>query len=372
MSDSRRVYRAIKDAVKQLYPSEPEGNLARQLNTLAGMVTGIVLGKSCQLPKMATKAPDDTLPASREKRFSRWTQNEQVCPERHFLPFIEPLVTNLARQRPLVFIMDGSDVGRGCLTLLVSVVYGGRALPLAWVVIEGCKGHFPTEAHVALLHAVMAFVPSGLSATFLGDGEFDSPELQAALVARGWDYVCRTAKNTRVRVGDAWLSLHEIDVHRGRKKLWQAVGFTLADYGPVQVLGWWDSRYTDPIYLVTNLSDRDSICALYRKRMHIETFFSDQKSRGFHLDLSHLSDPARLSRLMLAAGLAYLWLIYLGVRATQPRWQAHIHRAHRCDLSLFQMGLRFLDHLLNDDRPLPLAFLPHPRPGQRLIVNCVR
>lgn len=78
MSDSRRVYRAIKGAVKQLYPDEPAGNLARQLNTLAGMVTGIVLGKSCHLPKMATQAPDATLPASREKRFSRWTQNEQV------------------------------------------------------------------------------------------------------------------------------------------------------------------------------------------------------------------------------------------------------------------------------------------------------
>ena len=367
MSDSRRVYRAIKGAVKQLYPKEPTGNLARQLNTLAGMVTGIVLGKSCQLPKMAAKAPDDTLPASREKRFSRWTQNEQVSQQQHFLPFIEPLLTQLARQRPLVFIMDGSEVGRGCLTLLVSVVYAGRALPLAWVVIQGCKGHFSTDAHLALLQAVMALVPSATPVTFLGDGEFDSAELQAAIVARGWDYVCRTAKNTRVRVGDSWFSLHEIDVHRGRKKLWQAVGFTLADYGPVQVLGWWDSRYKEPIYLVTNLTDREAICSLYRKRMQIETFFSDQKSRGFHLDLSHLSDPDRLNRLMLAACLAYLWIIHLGVRATQPRCQARIHRAHRCDLSLFQLGLRLLDDLLNRDRPLSIAFLPNPRRTQRVM-----
>lgn len=372
MSDSRRVYRAIKGAVEQLYPAEPAGNLARQLNTLAGMVTGIVLGKSCQLPRIAAKAPDATLPASREKRFSRWTQNEHVGPEWHFLPFIEPLLISLARQRPLVLIMDGSEVGRGCLTLLVSVAYGGRALPLVWVVIEGCKGHFSTEAHLALLQAVTALVPREAPVTFLGDGEFDSAELQAAIVACGWDYVCRTAKNTRVRVADRWLSLHEIDVHRGRKKLWQAVGFTLADYGPVQVVGWWDSRYKEPIYLVTNLTDRDAICALYRQRMHIETFFSDQKSRGFHLDLSHLSDPDRLSRLMLAACLAYLWIIYLGVRALQPRWQGRLHRAHRCDLSLFQLGLRLLDDLLNEDRPLPLAFLPHPRRDQRLTVNCVR
>ncbi len=38
----------------------------------------------------------------------------------------------------------------------------------------------------------------------------------------------------------------------------------------------------------------------------IETLFSDQKSYGFHLHLSHLSDPTRLSRLLIAACLAYL------------------------------------------------------------------
>jgi hypothetical protein len=36
----------------------------------------------------------------------------------------------------------------------------------------------------------------------------------------------------------------------------------------------------------------------------IETFFSDQKSRGFNLHKSHVSDPARLARLLIAACLA--------------------------------------------------------------------
>ena len=97
MSDSRRVYRAIRQAMKQLYPHEPQGNLARHLNTLAGMVTGIVLGKSCQLPTLASKAPDDTLAESRGKRFSRWLQNETVTAETYFLPFIEALLTSLAQ-----------------------------------------------------------------------------------------------------------------------------------------------------------------------------------------------------------------------------------------------------------------------------------
>ena len=107
MSDSRRVYRAIRGAVKQLYPQEPQGNLARHLNTLAGMVTGIVLGKSCQLPKMAAKVPEAAKPDSREKRFSRLVQNAALTADIYFLPLVRPLLTNLARQRPMVFVMDG-------------------------------------------------------------------------------------------------------------------------------------------------------------------------------------------------------------------------------------------------------------------------
>src|SRR5512135_2110423 len=160
MSDSRRVYRAIKQAVKQLYPSEPQGNVARHLDTLAGMVTGIVLSKSCQLPKMAAKAPDATHPESRGKRFGRWVKNKGIDAEVYFLPFVRPLVTNLAQQRPLVFVMDGSEVGRGCLALMVSVLYAQRALPVAWVVVKGCKGHFPEKTHVRLLKTVMDLLPS--------------------------------------------------------------------------------------------------------------------------------------------------------------------------------------------------------------------
>ena len=45
-------------AMKQLFPTEPKGNFARQLTTLAAMVAGIVQARSCQLPAIARKTPD--------------------------------------------------------------------------------------------------------------------------------------------------------------------------------------------------------------------------------------------------------------------------------------------------------------------------
>jgi DDE family transposase len=125
-------------------------------------------------------------------------------------------------------------------------------------------------------------------------------------------------------------------------------------------IAWWGARYKEPIDRVSNITSVQRACDWYRKRMHIETFFSDQKSRGFQLDRSHLSEPTRVQRLMFAACLAYLWVIYLGTIAQDDDWLPVIHRKHRCDLSLFQLGLRLLDYLLNHDQPIPSSFVLEP------------
>ena len=239
---------------------------------------------------------------------------------------------------------------------MVSVIYAHRTIPIGWLVVAGEKGHFPTETHLTLLRTVKAWVPETASVIFLGDGEFDSPELQAELTAYEWDYVCRTAKNIQIGLDDQWSSLADLPVTRGQRVFRKGVVFTKAAYGPVTVIAWWGARYKEPIYLVSNLSSVQRACDWYRKRMQIETFFSDQKSRGFQIDRSHLSEPDRVARLMLAACLAYLWLIYLGTVAQQDEWQPMIHRSTRCDLGLFQLGLRLLDFLFFHNQPIPTSF----------------
>ena len=72
----------------------------------------------------------------------------------------------------------------------------------------------------------------------------------------------------------------------------------------------WATGSHEPLYLVSHLATAEEACHLYQKRFRIETFFSDQKSRGLHIQKSHISDPQRLSRLFIAACLAYLWIVY--------------------------------------------------------------
>ena len=112
---------------------------------------------------------------------------------------------------------------------------------------------------------------------------------------------------------------------------------------------WWRHDCKEPIHLVTNMQCPDEACRFYGKRFKIETFFSDEKARGFNLQKSHLSNQKRLNRLLMAAFLAYYCIIALGVRTIHEGWQRIIHRTDRCDLSLFQLGLRLLDLLLEED-----------------------
>jgi len=306
MSDNRRVYRIIRKAIQQLYPKLPTGNLARHLNTLAALVCGIVQGKSCQLPNIAKNAPDAVRPESRIKRYSRWIQNEQVDFAVYYLPFIQQILNGLCSIRPLVFVMDGSEVGHECITLMVSALYGKRALPVVWLVVKGRKGHLAEELHLELLQKLHALVPEGSQAYFLGDGEFDGIELQTTLDDWNGLYVCRTAKNIQLYEEEILFSFVDLCLQPGDCIGIPNVQFTRQAYGPVTAIAWWQKGYQEPIFLVTNLELVREACYWYEKRFSIETFFSDEKSRGFYLHKSHLDDPERLSKLMLAACLAYL------------------------------------------------------------------
>jgi len=357
MSDNLRRYRAIRDALVQCYPTSSQGNFARHLNTLAALISGIVGSKSSQLPHIATKVPDGTKPESRVKRFARWLDNDRILEEVYFLPYADVLLRHLALQT-VVLVMDGSGVGRGCTALMIHVVYKGRALPLAWLVRQAPKGHFPEDLHIAVVELMREVIPEGAKVVFLGDGEFDGTALQATLNEAGWSYACRTALSTVATWEGVTFRLDTLGAcsKPGTLIELKEVQFTRGAYGPVMVLSCWAKGYQDPLYLVSNMATAEDACRFYAKRFRIETFFSDQKSRGFHLHKSHMSDVQRLSRLLIAACLAYIWIVYLGSACEKDQWRPIIHRRKRCDLSLFQLGLRFLEHLLNEEMPIPVQF----------------
>jgi hypothetical protein len=360
MSDTYRRHRAIKQGLMQFFQPHPTGHRARHLTTLVAMICGLAGGQRAHLSVIADHAPSDG--ADQESvlaRFRRWLKHDAQTQDGWFLPVAAALLANLTQQ-PLVLVLDGSVVGRGCVALMLSVVYHGRALPLAWVVVQGTKGHFPQATHCALLTQMQHLIPPSADVTVLGDGEFDGTEFQALLRHLHWKYVCRTAPNLLMTVYGQQRHIGALAPQRGERLAVRPAWITADEYGPISILAIWETAYADPLYLLTNMADLEAALTAYRKRAHIETFFADQKSRGFHLHKSHLRDPERLARLLIAACLAYLWLVYLGVCVLRDGWLKRLHRQDRCDLSLFRLGLRLLARCLKDALPLPDGLLVPP------------
>jgi hypothetical protein len=288
------------------------------MNTLAAMITGIVISKETQLPQIATNVPEPIKLPSTEKRFKRLIINEKVTEETYFLPFIQS-VLNILGLEEMVLAVDGSLVGRGCICLMINLIYKHRALPLAFIVVKGKKGHLPEDTHIELVNKLRPLIPeSTKQVILLGDGEFDGIRLQQTVSDFGWKYVSRTSSNITIYAGDEPFQIDTLAavLPQGHYKHLRNCTITKKKYGPVTAIAWWGDDNEEPIFLVTNFKSALKACEYYTKRFTIETFFSDQKSRGFKIDKSHLSSPQRLKRLMYASCLAYLWIIffwYLGI-----------------------------------------------------------
>ena len=132
MIDRHRVYTKVLQTLKRQLKMYRRGHVV----TLAMMITGIVMSHKAQLAVMSGEVPTDAKEKSTEMRMRRWVKHEKIDVEVTYMPFARQILAALA-SAPLVLAMDGSTIGRGCMVLMVGVIYRKRALPLAWVVYKG-------------------------------------------------------------------------------------------------------------------------------------------------------------------------------------------------------------------------------------------
>ena len=352
MTDRQKVYTRTHRKLKELLKGQKQGHIT----TLAMMVSGIVLGKSGHLSKSAAEVPHPTREDSIEKRLSRFVKNDNIDVKSYFMPFARQILQRF-QDKPMFFSMDGSTFGNGCMALVVGLVYKKRAIPICWIVYKGKKGHASAKRHIQVLELLKEIIPPGSDVTLLGDGEFDSVELLEWICQNTlWELAMRTAKNVRIKVGDDYFSFRDFCPKEGERVFLEDIGFTKQDLGPLNAVVWWGKGYKDPIFIVTTMDDLNAVCSAYSKRFAIETFFSDQKSRGFGMHKSRIKCPERLERLLLGASLAFLWMVHLGLETIERGYKAFIDRNNRRDKSVFRLGMDWLRHCLKYDISVPIEF----------------
>jgi Transposase DDE domain len=349
-----QTYRTIKRTLAQTLKVRRASHQEQHINTLALLICGIVSAQHVQFAQIADHTPlRGCKNESLITRFRRFLKHKEITPEAVWLPFARAVLAALAHA-PLTIVVDGTTAGRGCLVLMASVVYHGRAIPLLWSVVKGKKGHLPQDEHCALIARLQTVIPDTAQVVLLGDGEFDGTQLLAALRTAGWEYVCRTGSNITIYAHERIFTVGDLPLKRGEASAIADVEMTAARYGPVLLIGIWESNQDTPIYLVTSLANPDVAADWYRLRFRIEGMFANHKSRGFQIHKSHLTKPERLARLLLATSLAYLWVHEVAMFAQAQGWVAQFHRTDRCDLSLFQIGLRAMHFARREGKRVPM------------------
>ena len=350
MNDGSRVFNALKKSLKGLFP-KMTGHEASNFGTLLHLITGMVVSKHCHLPKVAGKVKSNIKQESQIKKFKRFLSNSKVNGNVYFLPFLEKLLPALIT-KDVKLLIDGSVVGNNSACLMASIVFKNRSIPIAWYMGEGKKGHFSELFHIELLKLVKNNLPEDVVVTVIGDGEFDGVTFLETIEEYGWHFVVRTAANSKFTKKGHSVMLPK-KLNPGEHKSYDDVDFTNDYYGPIMVLLWRPDGGKTIITLISNHSSSLQVIQDYKKRQIIETFFSDLKTKGFHLQKSHISDLFRLGNLMVAACLGYIWVVLLGKYALDKGINEIFHKTERCDLSLLQLGFRYLEYLINNDLSLP-------------------
>ena len=369
---NRQLFLQIRDLLHTLH-EEPENHL---VVTLALMVTGLFLGRNVQFWELALWMPTPIQLTSAVRRFERFVADPAVDAIALFEPFVLAMQASLGSET-VYLILDCTQTGKRCRTLVAALAYHETVLPLAWQSLRGKKGHVKGEFQKALLIRIHPYLKQNRHVVVLGDAEYSNEPVITWLQSVDWDFVLHIRTNVLVRTTDdpAWQPVQELcetsQLRHGQVKHWEHVCFTqehgIAD---LTLTIHWGEGEDEPLCLISNLSPSQQPHLIYERRFWIETLFGSYKSRGFGLARTHLTDPEHIDRLILAIAIATCITLGLGTQLVLERKTYLVDRSDRRDLSLFQIGWRWLYRLLalNRLQELKLRFswdFKLPAPGFR-------
>ncbi len=334
------MYHTVMQKMLQLRPKER----ITRIRGMSKLLTGIWGSRSVHLSRVATKVPGKARTPSITRGLRRWVNNAAIVAEEWYEP--------VARQWPqaaaqtvgeIRLIWDSTKIGFGHQLLLVSLAYRRRAVPIAWCWHSEPKGHTSAETQRHLLERVRALLPSGVPILLVGDTEFESGQIQQWAQEWDWRYVLRQKPNNLVKVKGTWQSLASLAPAPGHRRWLEGVSLTARHALTANLLLEWAAGEERPWLLATNLPTPAATHRAYKRRMWIDESFGDLKTHGFDLESTHLRDPNRLSRLALAVFLLYVWCLATAQLVIKNGLRGWVDRKDRRDLSLFQIGLRFID-----------------------------
>ncbi len=319
------------------------------LANLAELVAALTQARHVHLSKIAEKLDRNGNEESREQWVRRQLANNTMGTWEIFEPLARCLLNGFVG-RSVCLILDPTDLDDERCTVMIMVAYRGRTLPLIWMSFELKPGAI--EDTVTLLFAELRrWLPAGITVYLTADREFHGVDVLNAVCAQGWIPVIRVKGTTGVTLADGSRQLlKDLTPPVGQMAFYDGVRLTVKQAGPfslsISCAPPKPGKKLDPWFIISTEPAGWWIIRTYEKRFWIEETFRDFKSYGFHYDQTGVRDPDRLDRLVLIIALACWWALGIGIWLDRMGLRRSVDRAKRPKLSLFQLGLRYINRLL--------------------------
>ena len=271
-------------------------------------VMAVVVVRGVTASTVASALNPRVLLESNERRIKRFFREVEVEGE----GFAKLMLALLPEKNQLVLTLDRTtwELGVLCINILVlGVAYKGLAFPLLWTLLDK-KGNSDTEERLALIDRVLTLVDARNIEAIVADREFTGKNWFKGLRERQLVFIMRVRNNTRVEskartrsAKQRYEHLKPQAVYVCPKRCWV---FGLRLYIAVT-----KSKEGELVVLVCN-AEPDKALLRYSRRWQIETLFSALKTRGFNLEDTHMTRPARLNTLLALLALAFAWAHLVG------------------------------------------------------------
>jgi hypothetical protein len=249
----------------------------------------------------------------------------QIAVGRCFAPLLRWVLAWWTDDARLVLAVDATNRRDELVALVVSVLYRGSAIPVAWRLLPttpkapGQVRDSWTTALVEVLRTLRPAIPPRMTVLVLADRGLRSPRLRRTIRRLGMRPLLRLQRTTQVcPVGTTASVRADSLVHPETCPAWagRATIYKLAHtrvQGTLLVL--WEPGQKEPWVLLTDLRPRQLPACWYGLRMWIELGFRALKGVGFHWERTRRTDPARCERHWLVLAVAMLWTLAVGTRA---------------------------------------------------------
>jgi hypothetical protein len=347
MSSSQELYNRLNEKLRDLVHVKN----SKQVTNWIWIVVGILQSDSCNLSKAANFLPMETKAESRVTLIRRWLMNSNVKVWSIYKKVLDHVFSGWSNVEATI-ILDGVMLfGDRWQVFRVSLLHGGRAVPLAWTVVEG-KGLVKVNKLKRMLEKVQDFLKGHVKTVlFLADAGFRDCDWAQLCEELGWNYGIRVACNTYLTLPDGTSNRLDVLVPEYCNRYFQNVLLTLQAKLKTNVSATWTTdKQGNPemVAVITNQIACRARLREYGRRMGIEQSFRDDKSGGFDLEHTRLQHAKRIDHLLLALAIATLWCHQLGefVLKQGDDARCQVDPSHTRTLSLFQLGLRWLKRFL--------------------------